>query len=76
MEGTPAENVVAIPLARSRFPDTAVAADKPREEAVQAKAVQDQVLSRMDPKNTESRQFADVHGMIRIPDKERERMVM
>jgi hypothetical protein len=49
----------------------AAAADKPREAVVQ---VQDLVLSRRT--STESRQFADVHGTIRIPDNERVRTAL
>lgn len=55
------------------FPDMAAAADKAREAVVQ---VRDLVLLR-NPTSTESRQFADVHGTIRIPDhNERVRMVL
>jgi hypothetical protein len=58
------------------------AADKAREAVVQ---VQDLVLSRNPTdgqhyidrdRGTESGQFADVHGTIRIPDTERVRMVL
>jgi len=63
------------------FLDMVAAADKATEAVVQ---VQDLVLSRnptngehyIDRDRTESGQFADVHGTIRIPDTERVRMVL
>jgi|SRR5277367_935255 hypothetical protein len=58
------------------IPDMAVGVDKPREEEVQVEAVQDLVLLRMDPTSTKSREFADVHGTVRIPDNKRVRRVL
>lgn len=58
-------------------PDIAVAVDnQSREEVVLLEGVLDLVLSRMDPTNTKSRQLADAHGLIRIPDNELEGRVV
>jgi len=64
-------SVGAIPWAMCAVLDISVALQcETREEVVQLEGVQFQVVSRTDPTNTKSRQFADAHGMIRIPDNE------